>query len=173
MKINLYGGPGIGKSTVASLIFAELKILGYNVERVDEYAKELVYEGIDLKTVDQSFQDRIFLEQLRREMLYKNKCEILVTDSPLILNCFYNKSNFSKDISKESLKEKQIHFFLIRKNENFQTLGRSHNEVESLLIDKKMMEFLKDSNVDFIKVEGDSKQKAKTIIKKIMEILDA
>ena len=40
--LNLYGGPGVGKSTGAAYIFSMLKLAGINCELVREYAKELV-----------------------------------------------------------------------------------------------------------------------------------
>ena len=42
--INIYGGPGVGKSTGAAMIFAKMKMLGINCELVTEYAKTLTYE---------------------------------------------------------------------------------------------------------------------------------
>lgn len=42
--INLMGAPGTGKSTIASELFSKMKWLGYDVELVSEYAKELVWE---------------------------------------------------------------------------------------------------------------------------------
>jgi len=43
--LNLYGAPGAGKSTGAAYIFSKLKLKGYNVELVTEFAKDKVYEG--------------------------------------------------------------------------------------------------------------------------------
>ena len=42
--INLIGAPGSGKTTIATDLFSKMKYLGYNVELVTEYAKELVWE---------------------------------------------------------------------------------------------------------------------------------
>lgn len=42
--INLFGGPGIGKSTLAAGLFEHMKIAGFNVELVNEYAKDMVWE---------------------------------------------------------------------------------------------------------------------------------
>ena len=39
--VNLYGGPGAGKSTAALQLVAELKKRGINADYVSEYAKEL------------------------------------------------------------------------------------------------------------------------------------
>jgi broad-specificity NMP kinase len=49
--INLIGGPGCGKSIMAMQLFIKLKILGYSVEYVSEYAKKLTwtknYDGLN------------------------------------------------------------------------------------------------------------------------------
>ena len=42
--INFYGGPGIGKSTMAAKMFAALKTAGVKTELVGEFAKDLVYD---------------------------------------------------------------------------------------------------------------------------------
>lgn len=39
--INLYGGPGTGKSTTAAMLFAKMKLAGFNCEYVPEFAKDL------------------------------------------------------------------------------------------------------------------------------------
>lgn len=39
MRINLYAGPGAGKSTTAAMQFAKLKIAGHSIELVSEYVK--------------------------------------------------------------------------------------------------------------------------------------
>lgn len=43
--INLYGGPGTGKSSTAGMLFAHLKLRGVNCEYVQEYAKDAAWEG--------------------------------------------------------------------------------------------------------------------------------
>lgn len=44
LVVNLYAGPGTGKSTTAALAFGELKTLGVNCEYVQEYAKDRVWD---------------------------------------------------------------------------------------------------------------------------------
>ena len=41
--INIFGAPNAGKSTVASGLFYLMKINGYNVELINESAKEMVW----------------------------------------------------------------------------------------------------------------------------------
>lgn len=44
LVVNLFAGPGAGKTTCAWEIAAELKKLGVHTEYVPEYAKELVWD---------------------------------------------------------------------------------------------------------------------------------
>lgn len=43
VNINLFAGPGTGKSTTAAGVFFEMKRSGMSVEYVTEYAKSLVF----------------------------------------------------------------------------------------------------------------------------------
>ena len=43
--VNLYGGPGSGKSTGSAYIFSKLKMAGVDAEYVTEFAKDKVWEG--------------------------------------------------------------------------------------------------------------------------------
>ena len=42
--VNLFAGPGAGKSTGATYIFAKLKMAGIDCEYVSEYAKDRVWQ---------------------------------------------------------------------------------------------------------------------------------
>ena len=42
--VNLFAGPGAGKSTGATYIFSKLKMLGIDAEYVSEFAKDKVWE---------------------------------------------------------------------------------------------------------------------------------
>lgn len=44
LLVNLYAGPGAGKSTGAAYIFAKLKMAGVDCEYVSEYAKDRVWQ---------------------------------------------------------------------------------------------------------------------------------
>lgn len=173
MKINLYGGPGIGKSTTAALIFAELKLLGYNVEITHEYAKELVYEGINLTKADQAMQYRILMEQVRRELIFQNKVDFLISDSPLLLNAYYNGDPGAIHLARWNEKPKDLHFYLVRSHEHFESKGRSHSEKQSLSIDSNMQKFLEQNGVKLIEVSGSAHEKSKTIVEKALEVWNA
>lgn len=84
--INLFGGPGIGKSTLASYLFYKLKSEGYNTELVSEYAKELTWEENFDKLSDQLY---VTAKQNRRLHRLEDKVDVVVTDCPILLGINY------------------------------------------------------------------------------------
>ena len=87
--INFYGGPGIGKSTMAAKMFAALKTAGVKTELVGEFAKDLVYDRAYNVMADQHY---LFAQQAHRLWrLDKYGVEVAVCDSPLLLALAYNK----------------------------------------------------------------------------------
>ncbi len=84
--IALCGGPGVGKSTVATGLFSELKQRKISCEYVSEYAKEITWEGTQKLLENQM---HVFAEQFRRQFRLLNKVDYIVTDSPLIFSSIY------------------------------------------------------------------------------------
>ena len=95
--VNLIGSPGSGKSTTAAGLFYNLKKLGINCEMALEYAKDKVYEE-SFKTMDDQLY--IFGKQYHRMWRLKNLVDVIITDSPLLLSIYYNKtkSNYFEDL---------------------------------------------------------------------------
>lgn len=96
-RINLFGGPGIGKSTTAALLYANIKnnLIHQNsevkLELIQEYVKEWAWEGIKIRGFDQVY---ICANQLRREEIpLRSGVDMIITDSPLILQCIYSNKN--------------------------------------------------------------------------------
>lgn len=86
LVVNLYGGPGTGKSTTAAALFAELKNRGRNVELVPEFAKDLVWEGRTRVLENQLY---ILGKQMHRVWRLRGQVEAVITDSPILLALFY------------------------------------------------------------------------------------
>ena len=85
--VNLYGGPGSGKSTGAAYIFSKLKMAGVNAELVTEFAKEKVWEESKAVFENQAY---IFGKQYFRISRCADQVDVIVTDSPLLLSVIYN-----------------------------------------------------------------------------------
>ncbi len=88
-RINLYGGPGIGKSTLAAQLFAELKKRGESVELCPEYVKSWAYEGRKFTHFEQvlGFSNQMFLEAT----VLRNSSSMIISDSPPFLYACYTK----------------------------------------------------------------------------------
>lgn len=164
-KINFYGGPGSGKSTVASQLYTDLKILQYTTELVREAAKDKVYQGIDLSKSDYNMQLIIFASQLEREVLVTKHVEFIVSDSPLFLNAYYSKCPHLLKVAKDNNAIDDLHIWIERDpNEKFESNGRSHDEKQSKKIDLEMKKFLTEvCGVSLLVVKGTAKEKSSFI----------
>lgn len=159
--INLIGGPSVGKSVCAGLIFAELKIQRWTTEYVQEYVKHLVWGG-DLETI----KNQYFVSTQQYKLL-KNvdgKVDFIVTDGSLIHGLYYNRmfkdnvSNVEKTDAK--IREYINHFtnifiFLEKGDFPFETEGRLHSYEESVQINKDLQKLLDDMNVPYLRVKSD------------------
>ena len=143
--INLWGGPGCGKSTTMAKIFSELKIKGYNVEMVSEFAKDLVYENRMDTMKDELY---IFAKQNHRLFRVKDKVDIIVTDRPLPLTCVYDKVYGKNDKNLHTLVRRtfkeydNINILLGFNEDNYKKEGRLQTEEEALNLHHKIAEEL-------------------------------
>ena len=86
--VNLFGGPGCGKSTGAAYIFAKLKMAGVNAELVTEFAKDKTWERNSKALTCQPY---VFGKQVYRIDRCADQVDVIVTDSPIVLSLLYNE----------------------------------------------------------------------------------
>ena len=146
--VNLFAGPGAGKTTCAWEIASELKKKGIETEYVSEYAKELVWDNrLDILDGSLEHQKILYSEQLRRVQRLIGKVEVVVTDSPPLLALMYLKERapeFEQTVLSDFAKNRNFNLFINRSKE-YQQTGRLQNAQESKEIDRKTIDFL-DSN---------------------------
>ena len=87
LVVNLYGGPGTGKSTGAMYITSLLKADGIDAELVTEFAKDKVWEENKEALSNQAY---MFGSQYYKISRILGKVAVVVTDCPLLLNIIYN-----------------------------------------------------------------------------------
>lgn len=166
--INCFGEPSAGKSTLASEIFSYFKKKGINIEYLQEYAKQKLYE--DANTVF-NCEPYIFGTQLYRQMSIANHADCLVTDSPILTPHFYEDDKQIKDM----LIQLELAYFnkfdnfniFIKRNHAYQNEGRFQSEAESKKINNDMRSFLDDNNIKYHEYcTSDSKVELFTSIEK-------
>jgi nicotinamide riboside kinase len=152
--INLYGGPGSGKSTSAAYLYYLLKAGGYNVELVREYVKEWAWENRAIGKFDQLY----FLgKQTRKESMLYGKVDYVITDSPVLIGVYYaqlySPPNFANGIRDaaysfywlaEQEGHKHIHVML-KRTKPYNAAGRYQTEAEAKGIDAAMRQMLDDA----------------------------
>ncbi len=158
--INLFGGPGSGKSTIAAGLFYNMKLQHQSVDLVTEYAKELVWEGRLADMLDK--QEDIFVEQQSRIRRLRNNVDYAIVDSPLLLSYIYPKMNelqrgvdkwpalteFLNFVSAVNDTYDNINIFLERP-ESFEANGRDHSLQEAQTIDNVIQDTLRELNQPF------------------------
>ena len=100
--VNLLGGPGTTKSTLAAELYAEMKKRRLKVEMVREVAKEWVWEGRKIGPFEQI---SILGEQIKRESSLFNKVDYIVTDSPALLGSFYFDYNHNQTFTNQMVRD--------------------------------------------------------------------
>ena len=155
--VNLFGAPGSGKSTGAAYLFSKLKMAGINAELITEFAKDKVYE--ESKEIFKN-QTYILGKQSFRQSRVKDKVDILVTDSPLLLSAYYNEDkNISEELNALTYKifdSYDNYNYFINRVKPYNPSGRFQTKEESKEIVGKMKEFLMDFNIKFEEFNGDT-----------------
>jgi len=147
LRICFYGGPGVGKSTLAAKVYAALN-QGGTAELVREFVKAWAYEGRRLDTFDQVYS---FASQLWSEhRLHKAGVKVIVTDSPVLLQCVYAElldpgiaANLI-DIARCYEGHHQSLNFLVRRCVSYDSTGRYQSEEELALLDARIQQRLHD-----------------------------
>lgn len=86
--VNLFGGPGSGKSTTAAGLFYEMKKRGESVELVREYCKPWAWRGWPINKWDGLH----FLgSELYAQSTLYGKVDTIITDAPLYIMAVYER----------------------------------------------------------------------------------
>jgi len=145
--INLFGGPGSGKSTTAAGLFYKMKLKHMSVELVSEYAKKLLYSNRLDNMLDQ--QEYIFAKQNAMLHTLRDRVDYAITDSPLLLSNVYVSDDWAcvkpfKELVNQTFETYENLNFVLRRPSQFQQYGRRHNQEESKALDSEVTKVLQD-----------------------------
>jgi len=168
--INIFAGPGSGKSTTAVTLFSILKKMNKKVEYVSEFAKDLTYEK-SFKTLE----DYLYIFAHQHHMLHRLQDEVdyAICDGSFLLGYVFYKKNsiYDEILFKQMLldvfnKYENINFFLDRKNIIYQDYGRKESLEEALKLDQKILNMLNNENINYQRLNA--KNSSKRILKEIL-----
>ena len=178
-RINIYGGPGSGKSTTAAGLFSKLKQrtitngIPIKLELVTEYVKQWTYDG---RSPQGFFQNYIWARQQHtEEVALRAKVDVIVTDCPLLMCCCYADKykvpTASYLAEMTALYEKQypaLHILLRRNDRPYVQLGRWQNQNEASEMDIHIKSFLMQNTINFFEVDsGDQESLEKLVFDKL------
>ena len=167
-SINIFGGPGSGKSTTAAAVFAELKRNGKNAELSVEYAKSRVYEEHFSIFEDQVF---IFAQQLRQYHRCEGKIDYMVNDSPLLLSAVYARWHGNRYKSLEPLVVEAANSYnniniMLRRSVEYTEDGRNQTEEEAQQLDELVQQVLSDYDQPIVMLPVDN-----TTVSRILNLI--
>jgi tRNA uridine 5-carbamoylmethylation protein Kti12 len=155
--VNLFGGPGSGKSTTAAGLFHKLKINGINCELVTEFAKHITWKE-DFNTLKN--QIYVFAKQHDRMFHLKDKVDVIITDSPIIMGLSYcnwdlMSRSFEQLVVDEFNRDDAVNInYFINRVKEYNPSGRSQTEEEAKEKDVEIKTLLNKYDVPFDSIDG-------------------
>ncbi len=150
--INIFGGPGVGKSTVIAGVFHEMKINQISVEVANEYAKDLVWNNqLDILHEDQLY---VFAHQHRRIYRLVDKVDYIIADCPLLMCIPYIAEGFYTTLEPlivEAWNNFDNQSFVLNRPKGFkyESGGRYQNEEGSIEKHNQIVAVLNKYNVPY------------------------
>ena len=153
--VNLFAGPGAGKSTGAAYIFSKLKLAGIDCEYVSEFAKDKVWEKND-----EVFKNQFYITGKQSFKISRcfGKVDVIITDSPIALGALYapKEQPMLKAACLEAFEKYHEHNLniFINRVKAYNPNGRNQTEGEAIEIDGKTSKFLEDNKIPYVLLDG-------------------
>lgn len=161
--VNLFAGPCAGKSTTAAGVFHKLKMDGINCELVTEVAKDFTWEEREMTLKCQPY---VFAKQMKRLWRLKDKVDVVVTDSPILMSVVYAgvdwPESFNTYVVDQFHKFNNLNVFL-RRDKSYSPVGRGGSKELAILLDDEIMQMMLDKRIPMTIIKGDSEAVDKII----------
>jgi 2-phosphoglycerate kinase len=161
--INLFGGPGIGKSSIAAGLTYKLKKNHINCDNPYEFPKMLAWDENHSAIRDQLY---VLANQHRGIVKSYGKVDYIILDSPILLSLVYRNyyrsgeypatlygDSFDKMILDIHNQYDTINIVLKRSNGMHNERERYQNLEQSMDLDYAIEKSLKDNRIPFVEVE--------------------
>ncbi|SHK58084.1 AAA family ATPase [Tepidibacter formicigenes] len=175
-RIAVLGGPRCGKTTLIQHLYVEMKIAGLNVGYALEYSTEYLRDKGMIESIAEQYG--IYLGQKRLEDQLE-EFDYALTDYATFVPYIYGRfmlgnkkrtkkeTEILKDLYSLALQDipKYDHIiFLPREFGYVQDGVRWQDEELAKQVDEAILTFLKSENVNFMQVNGSTKERAKKIL---------
>ncbi len=152
LVVNLFAGPGSGKSTTAAGIFSLLKMHDVKCEYVQEYAKDIMWE----KTLTVYYNQMYILgEQHKRQHRLLDQVDVMVTDSPLLMQCVYVEAKWYQDLCVKLHHDFDNKNYFLGRVKEFEDKGRREDLAAAIKIDIDIKELLRSTGTSYVYLDGD------------------
>jgi len=163
LVINLFAGPSCGKTMVASGICCLLNLHDINCEYITEYARDAAYEEREAVFANRCYllgkqYHRIFRTQFKEN----HRPEIVVTDSPLLLNLAYRKETLFPEEEQYILKInnqfRNLNYFIVRDlTKPYYSVGRYQKDLsQCVMVDQDIQDMFVKYEVRYMTIAGDN-----------------
>lgn len=172
--INLYGGPGAGKTTLAYYLAYRLKSAGFRAELIGEAAREFIYDRNPNATAIQLLDNQLLISGLQYERykrLERHGIEIAVADSPFIMGLAYAKNLPEYHglgdafLRIESALPRPINVFVNRTPGVYDKESRAQDEQQAMALDQSIRELI--GTFDYDVVWGQESHLAESIMEEL------
>lgn len=153
--INLWGGPGVGKSSLSAELYYLLKQSRISSELVREYVKDWAWEGRQIGPYD---QPQIVGKQISAEASKYGKVAVIITDSPMMLSAFYQDYYRGNEYISTMIKghmsvarSNGVKYldFLIPRTVAYDAEGRYETEAQALALDAALLDYLHRHEINY------------------------
>ena len=169
LLVNLYAGPGAGKSTGAAYIFAKLKMAGIDCEYVSEYAKDRVWQEDQFPL--KHCQLYVTGKQCLKITRLIGKVDVIVTDSPIMLGAMYTTEQPHRDVCiYEGKKYRNTLNLFIDRRKTYNPNGRNQTFDEAREIDRRIIDMLDSNGITYSHIDG-TEEGYDAVVKAIIDTL--
>lgn len=171
LVVNLFGSPGVGKSTIAADVYSQLNCLGVPSELATEFAKDCVWLNDQVTLNEQAI---VWGNQLSRIKRLLGKVMVVVSDSPTPLSIVYKSADYKKnfdDAVMEQFSSMRNLNFLIARTIPYIQVGRNEDLTGAEKVHRDLKKVLDDYKVPYEVLEGLPEENAYTVVKRVLKEL--
>lgn len=155
LVVNLFAGPGCGKSTTAAGLFSRLKLAGINCELATEFAKDLTWENRH-----EALRDQLYITAKQNHKLHRlvGKVDVVVTDSPLLFGAVYSNDQYIpsfQQLVRELFRSYTNINVLLNRVKPYNPAGRGQDEAGARQIDTMVKAELESGMFPYFELPGD------------------